>query len=64
MRPVCLVWEDGRRFTVDRVKHVQRAPARVNAVLPVRYTCIVEGRERMLYFEEDELRWFVEKAAD
>lgn len=61
MRPVCLVWEDGRRFAIDRVKHVQRASARVGAELPVRYTCVIEGRERMLYFEEGKLRWFVEK---
>ncbi len=64
MRPVCLTWEDGRKFTVDRVKFVERAPARVAALLPVRYTCVVEGRERMLYFEADALRWFVEKPVE
>ena len=29
MRPLYLVWEDGRKYEVDRVKFAERAPARV-----------------------------------
>ena len=54
MRPMYIVWEDGVRF-------VERAPARVGSVLPVRYTCVMGGQERYLYFEPDGERWFVEK---
>jgi hypothetical protein len=27
----------------------------------MRYTCVMGGREKYLYFEEDEQRWFVER---
>lgn len=60
MRPTFVVWEDGKRYAVDRVRFVERAPAHVGSVLPMRYTCIVAGRERRLYFETEEMRWFVE----
>lgn len=61
MRPVCLVWEDGRKFEIDRVKYIDRAPARVSSVLPVRYTCMVGGKEKYLYYEQDAEKWFVER---
>ena len=61
MRPLYLVWEDGKKYEIDRVKFAERAPARVSSVLPLRYTCIFGGRERYLYFEEENKRWFVER---
>ncbi len=60
LRPLWLVWEDGRRFEVERVKFIERAPSHVGAIFPVRYTCIIEGRGRELYFEPEAMRWFVE----
>lgn len=58
--PLSLVWEDGRIFAVDKVKAAEPRPARVGAVLPIRYTCTIAGREKWLYFEPDRMRWFVE----
>ncbi len=60
LRPLYIIWEDGRKFEVNRVKFMERAPSHVGSILPVRYTCVVEGRERELYFEPDQMRWFVE----
>lgn len=60
LRPVELVWADGKRYSIERVRFVERAPARVGAVLPVRYTCLLNGREKYLYFEPEKMRWFVE----
>lgn len=62
LRPLSLVWEDGRTLVIDRVKAVSPAPARVKALLPVRYTCVILGKERWLYLEPDKMRWFVEAA--
>ena len=61
--PEAVVWEDGRVFPIERVKGAARAPARVNAVLPIRYLCTIGGRERAVYFEPNKLRWFVERPA-
>ncbi len=60
VRPVELVWSDGRKYAVDRVRFAERAPAHVPSVLPVRFTCMIGGKEKFLYFEPDRLRWFVE----
>lgn len=60
IRPVSLLWEDGRQFIVERVKSVGRAPAHVGSLLPIRYTCIIGGREKELYLERERMRWFVE----
>ena len=61
MRPIMLVWEDGRRYEIDRVKFAERAPSRAPSVVPVRYTCLIGGTERHLYYEEEDRRWFVER---
>lgn len=61
MRPLYIVWEDGRTYEIERVRFIERAPARVSSVLPVRYTCVMGGREKYLYFESDTQRWFVER---
>lgn len=60
LKPLSFVWEDGRQFSVDRVKFIERAPSHVGAVLPVRFTCVIEGREKYLFFEPDKMRWFIE----
>ncbi len=60
MMPLSLRLEDGRTFFIDRVLSFGRAAARVEAILPVRYRCMIGGQEKFLYFEEEGLRWFVE----
>lgn len=62
VKPLFLAWEDGRIFQIDRVKSVERAPAKVGALLPIRYTCLISGKERWLYLEPEKMRWFIEKA--
>ena len=68
MRPRSLVWEDGRRYEIDRVKDVRTAHASRGGGTGDRYTVLVKGRERYLYFEHcgDEFaartgRWFLER---
>ncbi len=60
MRPLYIEWENGRRFSIGRIKFIEHASARVGSVLPVRYTCVIAGKEKFLYFEPEEQRWFVE----
>lgn len=60
MRPLWLVWEDGRRFEIERVLFIGRKPARVGTLLPVRFTCMIRGREKYLYYENETARWFLE----
>lgn len=60
MTPLTVLWEDGREIPVDRVLSFGRAPSHVGSVMPVRYVCLIGGRERELYFESVCRRWFVE----
>lgn len=58
IRPTSIVWEDGRRYKIDRVRFaVPRASTKVGG-RGMRYTVMIEGRERYLFDEDG--RWFVE----
>lgn len=59
MLPLCVVWEDGRKFDVDRVKQCVRAASRKAGGVGLRYTCMIRGKEAVLYYEEN-YKWFVE----
>lgn len=61
MRPLEIVWTDGRRYVIDRVKYISNAPTHVSTVTAKRYTVMVNGVEKYLFFEDNNERWFVER---
>ena len=68
MLPRYLVWEDGRRYEIDRIKAIQPAPALKAGGQGDRYTVLIDGHERFLFFEhnadygsEKLGKWFVER---
>ena len=68
MLPRYLRWEDGTVYAIDRVKDVRPAHAERAGGFGDRYTVIVNGCERYLFFEhncdpvnKDVGRWFVER---
>ena len=68
MLPRSMVWEDGRRYEIDFVRDVRYAPAMKTGGYGERYTVMIGGHERYLFFERptdsDDAsmvgRWFVE----
>ena len=58
MVPLVVVWDDGRRFEIDRVLDRRQAWSPRTGGKGMRYTICVEGRATFLYFEGP--RWFVE----
>lgn len=63
-----IVWEDGRRFPVDKVLDLRPAAAQKAGGQGDRYTILVGGRLSFLFFEHSAAlegtrvgRWFVEK---
>ncbi len=56
-----IIWIDGQRFNIDRIKYIERAPSKVGGLLTKRYTAIIDGYEKLLYYEEKQERWFVER---
>jgi len=68
MLPRSLVWEDGREYEIDRVKDIRPSYAKKAGGQGDRYTIIVNGCERHIFFEHnpeyghrDVGRWFVER---
>lgn len=57
LRPLQIVFDAGRVYTIDQVRDVCRRAADVGGVGD-RYTCVIQGQERYLWFEKG--RWFVE----
>lgn len=67
MFPRSIVWTDGREYPIDRVKDIRSAPAQKAGGQGDRYTVMVAGQERFLFFEHNADygnerigRWFVE----
>ncbi len=68
MVPKTLIWENGRHYDIDRVKSIQAAPAMKSGGQGDRYTIMIEGQERYLFFEHNYGfnnskigKWFVER---
>lgn len=57
--PLWVTWEDGRKFEIDRIKQCVRAASRKAGGVGWRYTCMIRGKEAVLYYE-DNFKWFVE----
>ena len=67
MMPRTLTWQDGRRFQIDRIKDIRSAPALKAGGQGDRYTVMIAGQERYLFFEHNADygnerigKWFVE----
>ena len=56
--PLCINWEDGRRFAIDRVIDVRYAASLKAGGAGIRYTCRIRNHEKYLFLEEN--RWFIE----
>ncbi len=56
--PLSVIWEDGRRYEIDRVLDVRRAASTKVGGTGVRYTVRILGKETYLF--DDGERWFVE----
>ena len=58
VRPLMLRREDGPILRIDRVTDVREAPSLKAGGQGVRYTCMIEGRQLYLFY--DEPHWFIE----
>lgn len=68
--PFELTWEDGRRYTIDRLVDIRQAAAMKAGGQGDRYTIVVNGQRSYLFFERSTSltgnnlgRWFVERKA-
>ena len=71
LEPKAIIWEDGRRFEITRVTDMRAAPAEIAGGRGDRYTIVLNGQTRYLFFEHAtdtesgvQGRWFVELRPD
>ena len=57
--PKSFIWTDGHVYEIQRVKNVCRAASLRAGGVGMRYTCVVDGRESHLYYEDNNM-WFLE----
>ena len=61
-KPVELEWTNGARYAISKVIDRRIAlPKHVGSSPTVRYTVLVQGHEKLVYYEKFSKRWFVEK---
>ena len=68
MLPHYLIWEDGKKYKIDKVTDIRQAAAMRAGGQGDRYTIYVQGKQSYLFFERStDLtgsyigRWFVER---
>ena len=59
--PLCIYWEDGTVYEVDRVLSVYQRPALIAGGHGLRYIVRIQNREAYLFLEDGTGRWFVER---
>lgn len=57
--PLSIIWDDGRKFEIDRVTDVRYSASLKSGGTGLRYTCRIGNHLRYLYL--DDKRWFIEK---
>jgi hypothetical protein len=57
--PLSFIWDDGRKYIVDKVLESKKAASLKVGGQGIRYTCRVLGKEIYLFLENGN-KWFVE----
>ena len=60
MKPLRLIWEDGRKYDIDRILRVDRCASLRTGGAGIRYVCRILGKKVELYYEENGF-WFVNR---
>ncbi len=56
--PMTLIWEDGRKFSIDRIVDIRKVASLKAGGIGLRYDCFIHGKQVYLYKDED--IWFME----
>ena len=54
--------EDGVEYEISKVKDIRRAASLKAGGAGMRYTCVGDGKEVYLFYEDNNM-WFMEKSA-
>ena len=60
--PLSVRWQDGLVYEIQRITDIRRAASLKAGGAGMRYTCIIDGKESHLFYEDNNM-WFVEGRA-
>ncbi|MHB8062705.1 MAG: hypothetical protein ACYDG2_08750 [Ruminiclostridium sp.] len=58
LTPKLIIWEDGRKYEINKVLEVKKAASLKVGGQGIRYKCRISGKDTCLFLEDG--RWFVE----
>ena len=58
IRPISVIWQDGRTYNIDKVRDLRRAYATKVGGTAMRYTVEIAGKQTYIFTENG--KWFVE----
>lgn len=58
VKPLFLIWEDGVKYTIDRILDIQKTIGGQADEKGILYRCLISGHKKNIYMEND--RWYVE----
>lgn len=61
--PLSFVWDDGRKYEIDRIVDIRPSASLKAGGFGLRYTIRVRGRESYMWLENGGKRWFMERKA-
>ena len=56
--PLSIIWNDGRKFDIDRVYDIRKKASTKGGGMGLRYTCEISGKRKFLWL--DGYVWFIE----
>ena len=59
LMPRTIIWEDGTNYEIQRINDCRRAASLRAGGVGLRYTCVIGGQEKYLFYEDNNM-WFVE----
>lgn len=62
LQPLTVIWTNGHVYEIQRVIDVRRAASLKAGGVGLRYTCIIDGKQMYLFYEDNNM-WFVEGKA-
>ena len=61
LTPKSFRWTDGSVYEIQKIKDIRRSASLKAGGVGMRYTCVVNGRDSYLYYEDNNM-WFMERA--
>ena len=58
VKPLTIIWEDGRKFDIDKILDIRKSASLKAGGIGIRYTCRI--RHKQIYLFKDDDIWFME----